>query len=128
MREELGMSKQMGNPQKGKYGYDAGFAGLEYNEEKAKKGQKLTVMSAKMMTGNELEEFLEQYGQQFPITVGFHEVAYNPDTQELSYTDTLGVKKTTSKEKAKEYRDKQARQGTLKTKSPKGQDKSDTTR
>ena len=35
MREELGMSKQMGNPQESKYGYNAGFAGLEYNEEKA---------------------------------------------------------------------------------------------
>lgn len=122
------MSKNAGNPDKGKYGYNAGFAGLEYNEEKAKKGQKLTVMSAKMMTGNELEEFLEQYGQQFPITVGFHEVQYNPETQEMSYTDILGVKKTTSKEKAKEYRDRQERQGTLQEKLEKGQNKSDTTR
>lgn len=122
------MSKQVGNPQKGKYGYDAGFAGLEYNEEKAKKGQKLTVMSAKMMTGNELEEFLEQYGEQFPITVGFHDVEYNPETQELSYVDVLGEKKTTSKEKAKEYRDNQAKQGTLKTKSSRKQDKTDATR
>lgn len=122
------MNKKAGNPDKRKYGYNAGFAGLEYNEEKAKKGQKLTVMSAKMMTGNELEEFLEQYGQQFPITVGFHEVQYNPETQEMSYTDTLGVKKTTSKEKAKEYRNRQERQGTLQTKPEKRQNKSDTTR
>ena len=76
----------------------------------------------------QLEEFLEQYGQQFPITVGFHEVQYNPETQEMSYTDTLGVKKTTSKEKAKEYRNRQERQGTLQTKPEKRQNKSDTTR
>ncbi len=107
------MSKQMGNPQESKYGYNAGFAGLEYNEEKAKEGQKLTVVSAKMMTGNELEDFLEQYGEQFPITVSSHEVVYNPETQELSYIDVLGKTKTTSKEKAKEYRDNQEKQGRL---------------
>lgn len=122
------MSKNAGNPDKGKYGYNAGFAGLEYNEEKAKKGQKLTVMSAKMMTGNELEEFLEQYGQQFPITVGFHEVQYNPETQEMTYTDNLGVRKTAPQEKAKMYRDKQEKQGTLQAKPEKGKNKSDTTR
>lgn len=115
------MNKSTGKPGETKYGYNAGFAGVEYNEEKAKKGNKLTVVSAKMMTGNELEAFLEQYGQQFPITVGVHEVQYNPETQELSYTDSFGVKRTTSKEKAKAYRDKQEEQGTLKIKVSKKQ-------
>lgn len=94
------MSKQLIDPKD-----KTGFMNL------ASDGENTTVIAAQAMTGKQIESYLEQFGAIFPISVETHNVEVK--NGQASYVDVKGNKKIISREKAKAYREKQAKQGTL---------------
>ena len=95
------MSKQLIDPKD-----KAGFMNLSSD------GKHTQVIAAYAMSGKDLENYLERFGAQFPITVGSHQVVCDKD-ECYYYRDINGVKKEIPNKKGSVYKGKQKEQGTL---------------
>ena len=96
------MSKQVIDPKD-----KAGFMNLSSD------GKNTQIVAAYAMSGKDLEQYLEQFGAQFPITVDSHSVGFNKKEGYYFYKDANGNIKKISKEKGEAYKAKQEKQGTI---------------
>ena len=76
-------------------------------------GKKTQIVSAYAMSGKDLEQYLEQFGAQFPISIESHSVGYNEKEGYYFFQDANGKIRKISKEKGEAYKAKQERQGTI---------------